>query len=274
MKLNSLLILFPSLIILSCQGSLDINTSKHTATDPIADITYLNGYFYSTNLDRSGNSGPQIDLYKFDGESLPVNRFPLDLNGQGYLAAANDGKNLYFQPRFTDYIFKSTPLGELYWYQSDYFPDNDSTFMYWRGRGLTWADSNLIALYRHKDDSTLYRWRFLNVNGDGFQTVKDTTVIWEHLNDIGVFALEVELETINIPDTTGIQGNSTYDNYILAAVDTTNNYILFKVSKSLVYENYFFQLEDEVMGVTNGVDNKIFLSYPDRRIEEFTRPTD
>ena len=181
MIIKRLLFLFPILFILSCQNGPDINTSKHTATDPIADITYLNGFFYTTNLDRSGNAGSQIDLYRFDSESLPVNRHPFDLNGQGYLAAANDGNNIYFQPRFTDHIFKSTPQSEIFWYASDYFPDNmadtTSTFMYWRGRGLAWADSNLVALYRHKDDSTLYRWRFLTVNSDSFETVKDTTVV-------------------------------------------------------------------------------------------------
>ena len=114
MKIKRLLFLFPILFILSCQNGLDINTSKHTATDPMADITYLNGFFYTTNLDRSGNAGSQIDLYIFDSKSLPVNRYPFDLNGQRYLAAANDGSNIYFQPRFTDYIVKSTPLGEIF----------------------------------------------------------------------------------------------------------------------------------------------------------------
>ena len=56
------------------------------------------------------------------------------MNGQGYLAICNDGSNLYFQPRFTDYIIKSTPLGEFFWYKSDNFPDNTSdttsTLMY------------------------------------------------------------------------------------------------------------------------------------------------
>ena len=128
---------FTTLLILSCQNGLEVDTTKNTATDPIADITYLNGYFYTTNLDNSANAGPQIDLYKFDVEFNPVDRFELNMNGQGYLAAANDGMNLYFQPRFTDYILKMTPLGEIFWYESDYFHDNmadtTSTFMYWGG---------------------------------------------------------------------------------------------------------------------------------------------
>ena len=87
---NQLLTVLLTLLILSCQNGLEVDTSKHTATDPIADITYLKGYFYTTNLDLSTNSGPQINLYKIDSTSFPVNRFDLELNGQGYLASAND----------------------------------------------------------------------------------------------------------------------------------------------------------------------------------------
>ena len=97
MKIFSTLL---SIFIFSCQNSLDVDTAKHTASDPIADITFLNGYFYTTNLDNSGNAGHQIDLFKFDSLSNPVNLFELPLNGQGYMAAANDGNNLYFQPRY------------------------------------------------------------------------------------------------------------------------------------------------------------------------------
>ena len=109
-----------------------------------------------------------LDLYKIDSTSFPVDRFEMDLNGQGYLAATNDGPNLYFQPRFTDYILKMTSLGEIFWYLPDRFFDNDidSTFMFWRGRGIAWADTNLVVLYRHKNDSMLYRGRYLHLNND------------------------------------------------------------------------------------------------------------
>ena len=247
-------------LILSCQNGLELDNTKHTATDPITDITYLKDYFYTTNLDNSANAGPQIDLYKFDDEFNPVDRFELNMNGQGYLAAANDGINLYFQPRFTDYILKMTPLGEIFWYESDYFPDNmadtTSTFMYWRGQGLAWADTNLVALYGHKDDSTLYRWRFLNINGDSFQTIDDTTVVWNHLNDSGAFALEYD---------------AIEDAFLVLATDSSNNYILFQVKASLEFENKIYAIEEEVMGVTLTAESKIYLAYPDRRIEEFTR---
>ena len=185
-------IVFTTLLILSCQNGLEVNTTKHTATDPIADITYLNGYFYTTNMDNSANADPQIDLYKFDDEFNPVDRFELNMNGQGYLAAANDGMNLYFQPRFTDYILKMTSLGEIFWYLPDRLFDNDidSTFIFWQGRGIAWADNNLVVLYRHKNDSMLYRGRYLHLNNDTLQTILDTTVTWNHLNDSGAFSLE------------------------------------------------------------------------------------
>ena len=86
------------LIELKFNNGLELDNTKHTATDPIADITYLNAYFYTTNLDNSANAGTQIDLYKFDDELNTVDRFELNMNGQGYLAAANDGMNLYFNP--------------------------------------------------------------------------------------------------------------------------------------------------------------------------------
>ena len=88
-----LFIISIAFLILSCQNGLEIDTSKQTATDSIADISYLNGYIYTTNLDNSTNAGPQIDLYKFNDSLLPVDRYPLDLNGQGYMAICNDSSN-------------------------------------------------------------------------------------------------------------------------------------------------------------------------------------
>ena len=248
---------FTTLLILSCQNGLEVDTTKHTATDPIADITYLNDYFYTTNLDNSTNAGPQIDLYKFDVEFNPVDRFELNMNGQGYLAAANDGMNLYFQPRFTDYILKMTSLGEIFWYLPDRLFDNDidSTFMFWQGRGIAWADTNLVVLYRHKNDSMLYRGRYLHLNNDTLQTISDTTVTWNHLNDSGAFSLGYN------PEKKG---------FLVLATNSLNQSILFEV------DNYFQNivildtLEGTPMGVTLDANLDIYLSYPDRRIEKLT----
>ena len=89
---------FMTLLILSCQNGLEVDTTKHTATDPIADITYLKGYFYTTNLDNSANAGPQIDLYKFDDKFNPIDRFELDLNGQDILLLLMMGLIYIFNP--------------------------------------------------------------------------------------------------------------------------------------------------------------------------------
>ena len=247
--------------IISCQNGIDINTTKQTITDSIADITYLNGSFFTTNLDESGNAGPQIDLYKFD-ESILINQYPMELNGQGYMATANDGSNLYFQPRFTDYIFKINPVGNIFWYQSDNFPDNTSdttsTFMYWNGWGLAWADTNLVALYRHKDDSTLYRGRYLHIDNDNFQTVLDTTVIWNHLNSNGAYAMEYN------PSTQG---------FWVLGTNSLNQYILFSVTSNFEYEGNHDIIDESINGIPMGItiggsSTDRYLSYPERNIKE------
>ena len=246
-----------ALFIISCQNSVEIDTTKNTASDPIADITYLNDIFYTTNLDLSGNAGPQIDLYQFDSFTNPVNRFELPLNGQGYLAICNDGSNLYLQPRFTDYIFKITPLGEIFWHQSDNFSDNTSettsTFMYWRGRGLAWADTTLVVLYRHKDDSTLYRGRYLHVNNDILETVLDITVTWDHLNSNGAYAMEYD------PDT---------QKFWVLGTNSLNQYIRFKVDFDLQNPYDIRELVGIPMGITMGPDSRSYSSYPERQIKE------
>ena len=97
---NLLLMVLSTILFLSCQNGLEIDSSSDIGTDPISDITYLNGYFYTTNLDYSTNAGPQINMYKIDSTSFPIDKYELNLNGQGYMASANDGTDLYFQPRY------------------------------------------------------------------------------------------------------------------------------------------------------------------------------
>ena len=128
--------------------------------------------------------------------------------------------------------------------------------MYWGGRGITWADNNLVVLYRHKDDSTLYKWRYLALDND-FSTVKDTVVVWEHLNNSGVFALDYDPNKME---------------FLLLGTDRTNNNILFTVSSKLEYDNSYYEISDSALGITVDDNSKIYLSLPDRKIEEFTRP--
>ena len=104
------------LILLSCEESRNINTSKNTFYNDISDITYLNEYFYTTNYNLSGNTGSQINLLKFlisnDSTFILEDRYDLGMNGQGYFAITNDGKNLFLQSRSTSGVLKLSPVGE------------------------------------------------------------------------------------------------------------------------------------------------------------------
>ena len=53
------------LLIVGCDNNSLNDTNKNTYYDAIADITYLNGSFFTTNYDLSNNAGSQIDLIKF-----------------------------------------------------------------------------------------------------------------------------------------------------------------------------------------------------------------
>ena len=83
--------------------------------------------------------------------------------------------------------------------------------------------------------------------------------MWNHLNDSGAFAMEYD---------------AIEDAFLVLAKDSSNNYILFQVKASLEFENKIYAIEEEVMGVTLTAEPKIYLAYPDRRIEEFTRPAE
>ena len=148
-------------------------------------------------------------------------------------------------------------MGEIFWYQSDNFPDNTSdttsTFMYWRGRGLAWADTNLVALYRHKDDSIRYRCRYLHVNNnDVLQTVLDTTVTWDHLDNYGVYAMEFNAET---------------KGFWVLAMESTVQHILFEVDSMFQYLRTIGGIEGSPQGITIGPNSKLYLSYPERQIK-------
>ena len=60
-----IIVLIAFLFILGCEDDSPLNLDKCSYCDDIADITYLNGSFYTTNYDLSGNAGSQIDLFKY-----------------------------------------------------------------------------------------------------------------------------------------------------------------------------------------------------------------
>ena len=92
---------------------------------------------------------------------------------------------------------------------------------------------------------------------DNFSTIKDTVIVWGHLNKTGVFALDYD--PIN-------------KEFLLLGTDRTNNCILFSVSSELEYDNSYYNIPDSALGIAVAGNSKIYLSLPDRRIEKFTRP--
>ena len=244
------------LLFTACTEDLFIDTSKSTIEDPISDITFIDYSFYTTNFDKSGHAGQQIDLFKYDSNG-PMDRFEMPLNGQGYLAIANDGQNIYLQPRFTDYILKVSLVGELFWHKMDEMEENAST-MTWKGSGLTWKDSTLVTLYQHVTDSTLYRARYLSL-GNNLEVVRDTTIVWNHLNNEGILALDYH----------------PFGGFVFLAKDIESQTIVFRTDSLFIpiagYDGLeYYNLEDEAVGLSWGSgwwEPLIYISYSDRRIE-------
>ena len=171
------------MILLSCDESRNINTSKNTFYDDISDITYLSEYFYTTNYDLSGNAGSQIDLLKFlisnDSTIILEDSYDLGMNGQGYFAITNDGENLYLQSRSTSGVLKLSSVGEWGVFEIDSVASN------WQSSGIAYDSDkdSLILFYRNLDERTQYRARtvakdnILNSENDVTFTIEnvDTT---------------------------------------------------------------------------------------------------
>lgn len=187
--LNYLLLIF-LLGFISCDDdSLEIDTTKNTYHDDIADITFVNDHFYSTNYDFSGNAGPQIDLLKFstDGKNID-DSFDLRMNGQGYLAITNDGTDVYLQSINTSSIIKCSLIGERIYMKWDGLSGSQ-----WRESGLCYqkdADS-LLILYRNLQNPIQYRARTVskespNLSGSDIVFNLDSVDITNY----GVYAIE------------------------------------------------------------------------------------
>ena len=83
-----IIVLIAFLFILGCEDDSPLNLDKCSYCDDIADITYLNGSFYTTNYDLSGNAGSQIDLFKYivggNGHVFINDKFDLEMNGYDF----------------------------------------------------------------------------------------------------------------------------------------------------------------------------------------------
>jgi hypothetical protein len=155
MKNLSYLLLIFLLTFYSCDKDSEINTTKETINDDIADITFINDHFYTTNYDISGNAGPQIDLLKFSNDGKNIDDvFDLGMNGQGYLAITNDGTDVYLQSMLTSSIIKCSLIGERIYMQWDGLSDSQ-----WQASGLCYKslDDSLLVLYKNVRNPIQYR---------------------------------------------------------------------------------------------------------------------
>jgi len=250
MKYLKYLFLITVFFLIRCEDDQVINTDKNTYYDDIADICFVNDHFFTTNNDRSGNSGEQIDLIRFTSDGVsPDDAFGLHMNGQGYLAMTTDGSDIYMQSRANGAIIKCSLIGEKAYMKWDTL---DASL--WQPTGICYIPEkdSLVLLYRNQDSPKIYRAR----------TVSKTTP----------YASGSEyLFSVDFIDTTyyGIYALTYKDNhfYMLGA-DTLIR------DKLLVTDDQFDlkSVEDIPDSTVVGLcfkDGDLYLSYRDRRIERW-----
>ena len=248
-------IVFTSILLLfSCQDNVTSDI-KNTYDDDIADLTYLNGYFFTTNYDLSMDGGSQIDLFKFnvndiDGATADdiylEDSYDLSMNGQGYLAITNDGNDLYLQSKETKAIFKVSSIGERDFTKIDTIQTN------WQPSGIAYNNDkdSLITLYRNLDDLNEYRMRTISkdIEHSGTDITFNVDMIDTSYN--GIYAIEYY--------------NSKM--YFLG-VDTSGTDIL------LSFQNNTFTIEasisdSTIVGICQTDIGEIWGSFRDRRFEK------
>ena len=274
------------LFSVACKDNLSIDTYKNTLSDEIGDITLLDNYFYTTNIDLSGNAGSQIDLFRFsENISYIEDSFDLEMNGQGYLAITNDGSNLYLQSHWDTYILKVSPIGEEYYMhwleildtynddngnsqwdtgetllldynQNGFWDNNDEE---WLGSGISYIENedSLFVLYRFKENQKKLMRRKLFPESHQIGSV--SVAEWDVLDSTNsIFAVE----HVALPDI-------SFTGFYFLAQDTSGNVILLK---SLGYnlDNYSIVEENMESALGLGWDNNcvLYYSFPDRQIVE------
>ena len=247
-------IIIALLFMFACEDDYYINKNKNTYTDDIADITYLNGSFYTTNYDLSYNAGPQIDLFKFasDGQVIE-DAFPLPMNGQGFMAITNDGTDIYLQSRRQRSIIKVSPVGELVYMKWDSVSKN-----HWNPSGICYMSDldSLLLLYQKNQDRSTYRVRVVNKN-DPDEASRDFNVEWDFVDttDYGVYALDY------------------YDSsFYLLGVDTGGTDIFFKTDNLFNIDTMVTIPDSTVVGICVAkfsplsTPPDLYLSYRDRKL--------
>jgi hypothetical protein len=141
----------------ACEQDPDVETDRDTLADPLGDLVALDGRLYATNHDRSGNAGSQVDLFAYEADGSPADRFDLGINHAGYLAATTDGDDLYLQARGRGQLFRATRLGELVWTRSDPFAGGERLACGVAHR----ADlDSFVVIYHHPGTTTYTELRY------------------------------------------------------------------------------------------------------------------
>jgi hypothetical protein len=247
--LNYLLLIF-LLTFYACEDDLEINTSKETYHDDIADITFINDHFYTTNYDLSGNAGSQIDLLKFSANGKNIDdAFDLGMNGQGYLAITNDGTDVYLQSIINSSIIKYSLIGERIYMQWNGLSDPQ-----WQASGLCYKklDDSLLVLYRNLKNPIEYRAITVskqnpyNMGSDikfNLGSVDST--------DCGIYALDYKDST-----------------FYMLGVNSSNKDILV-ITDNNFNVNSIEEIPDSTVTGLCFKENDLYLSYRDRRIENW-----
>ena len=241
------------LVFICCRcdkNSLAINTIKETYPDDIADITFLNNNYYSTNHDLSGNAGSQIDLLKFssNGEHIE-DSFDLGMNGQGYLAITNDGTDIYLQSRLYYDIIKCSLIGERVYMVRDII-----STLEWQASGLCYISKkdSLVLLYKNYKNPSQYR------------------AITISKQNPFILGSDIQIE-LDIADTTdyGIYAITYKDSsYYMLGKNHDHNDILVITDYDFIISSVEELLDSTVTGLCIR-DNDLYFSYSNRKIEQW-----
>ena len=249
-KLSLSLVLILSLLVFqNCDDAVTSNTETNLAYDDIADITYLNNSFYTTNNDLSFNAGSQIDLIRFEKQDqniFLVDNFDLGLNGQGYFAITNDSLNLYLQSKRMSTIYSVSTIGEKLYISSD------SISLAWQPSGISYIDEkdSLLLLYKNLNSPKEYRARIVD-KMHPFLNGLDKTFSFGFI------------------DTTyhGIYAIDNYESsFFLLGVDSSNQDILIRTDYDFQVTSIDTIADSTVVGLCFE-QNDLYFSYRDKRIE-------
>lgn len=247
--LLSLVIILSLLVFQNCDDSVTSNTEKNIVFDDIADITFLNNSFYTTNNDLSLNAGSQIDLFRFEKEDqniFLVDNFDLGLNGQGYFAITNDSQNIFLQSKRMSTIFCYSTIGE------PLYISIDSISLSWQPSGICFIEEkdSLMLLYKNLNSPKEYRTRIvdkMNPYMSGFD----------------------ETFSFGFIDTTyhGIYAIDYFESsFFMLGVDTSNQDILIRTNIDFQVTSIDTIADSTVTGLCFE-QNNLYFSYRDKRIE-------